>query len=332
MINQNQDFNRLYAQGCLLTSFYSRCMKMQVGALVIDPQGKIISAGFNAPTGVLTRISSCEDEGCLIENGKCIRTIHAEDMAIFNAMKLNKSMMGSTVYLTHEPCLSCLKNLISAGVVKIFVLHWGNQPHKEYRKSLLGDNLVTIKYIYLTEKETEQVELFSQTFKEDKIYYDAFTEMKKSIDNILYSSQQMSNALLAWSDSNVKVVKYEEFVSKVFPFNLKKKMEEQTDFDMSLDENSLCKLIKKGLHLEEIYHKHLTEEIKLAFVKHGYFLERFSADENWLIRALVVKNGFIRSNFEELEDNFRVKVAKKDYMSGETTELDSENMMYTQWR
>jgi dCMP deaminase len=46
-------------------------------------------------------------------------TIHAELNAILKAAKEGVSVVGSTIYLTHSPCVSCASMLVQAGVSKV---------------------------------------------------------------------------------------------------------------------------------------------------------------------------------------------------------------------
>ena len=52
-------------------------------------------------------------------DGHCVRTIHAEANAIIQAALHGVSTKGSHCYVTHFPCLQCVKMLINAGIVRI---------------------------------------------------------------------------------------------------------------------------------------------------------------------------------------------------------------------
>ena len=49
----------------------------------------------------------------------CVRTIHAEQNAIYQAVRRGAALEGSTVYVTMTPCVNCTKALISVGVKRI---------------------------------------------------------------------------------------------------------------------------------------------------------------------------------------------------------------------
>jgi dCMP deaminase len=67
--------------------------------------------------------------GCLIYQSKtpsgeveenCYRTIHAEINAIAQAAKNGVSIRDAAIYVTHTPCIHCLKVLINTGIKRIF--------------------------------------------------------------------------------------------------------------------------------------------------------------------------------------------------------------------
>lgn len=89
------------------------CKRLQVGSVLVDRGLGLISTGYNgAPRG----IASCMDEGCLEINGRCERTIHSEINALIQAGRNGASTIGSTLYVTHRPCLRCSMQIIQAGV------------------------------------------------------------------------------------------------------------------------------------------------------------------------------------------------------------------------
>lgn len=61
----------------------STCPRLSVGA-VITKNNEIIATGYN---GAVKGEDHCIDHGCLIQDGHCIRTIHAEMNAIMQCAK-----------------------------------------------------------------------------------------------------------------------------------------------------------------------------------------------------------------------------------------------------
>ena len=77
--------------------------EVPVGAILVGPEGKIISQGQNIKESLTTPIG------------------HAEIQALHRAGKSLKAwrMTGTTLYVTLEPCLMCAGALIQARVSKV---------------------------------------------------------------------------------------------------------------------------------------------------------------------------------------------------------------------
>lgn len=85
------------------------CDRLQVGA-IITHNNSIISTGYN---GSLSGTSHCDDDGHLLVDNHCIRTIHAEINAILQTTKYNGIPKNSTIYITHSPCVECFKAILA---------------------------------------------------------------------------------------------------------------------------------------------------------------------------------------------------------------------------
>lgn len=99
-----------------LLALRSTCTRLSVGA-TITKDNRIIAGGYN---GSVSGEVHCIDEGCLMEGGHCIRTIHAEMNAILQCSKQGVSTENATIYVTHFPCLNCTKSIIQAGIKTIY--------------------------------------------------------------------------------------------------------------------------------------------------------------------------------------------------------------------
>ena len=97
------------------------CPRRHVGA-VLTAENRIVSAGYNgAPPGA----AHCEDipgGPCLMYNGNCINTIHAEQNCFTRARE-----QGDTLYSTDAPCLACLKMALSHNK-NIEIYFWRDYP------------------------------------------------------------------------------------------------------------------------------------------------------------------------------------------------------------
>jgi len=103
----------------------STCLRAKVGAVIVRDRS-ILAPGYNgSPAGM----PHCLDVGCLIYTSRtptgdieenCFRTIHAEINAIAQAARNGSRIDGADVYVTHTPCIHCLKVLVNTGVKRVF--------------------------------------------------------------------------------------------------------------------------------------------------------------------------------------------------------------------
>lgn len=96
------------------------CLRKKVGAVIADTTGAILSSGYN---GSLPGRPHCDEPGvgCLMEDGHCVRTVHAEANAILNAAKRGISLAGATLYTTASPCWPCYRMIVQAGITTIYM-------------------------------------------------------------------------------------------------------------------------------------------------------------------------------------------------------------------
>jgi dCMP deaminase len=100
----------------------SSAKRLQVGAIVVKDD-RIISIGYNGmPAGW---DNTCEDVVEIHEDGGIVtktkpEVIHAEANAIAKLAKSSESGDGSTMFLTHAPCIDCAKQVYTAGIKKVY--------------------------------------------------------------------------------------------------------------------------------------------------------------------------------------------------------------------
>jgi dCMP deaminase len=108
----------------------STCDRAHVGCVLVRDR-RILTTGYNgAPAG----LPHCDEIGHLLIDGHCVRTLHAEQNAIIQGALHGVSIVGATSYVTHQPCLTCAKMLINAGVRR--VVYAGNYPDDNSRHFL----------------------------------------------------------------------------------------------------------------------------------------------------------------------------------------------------
>lgn len=113
-----KDWDKYFLDIAEAVSTRSTCDRLSVGCVIVKNK-KIVSTGYN---GSIKGTSHCSDEGHLLNSdGRCIRTIHAEQNAIIFAER--ESLDGATAYVTHYPCETCSKLLVQSGIIKIVYKH-----------------------------------------------------------------------------------------------------------------------------------------------------------------------------------------------------------------
>ncbi len=93
----------------------STCDRKHVGAVVVRDRS-ILATGYN---GSIRGLPHCDDEGHLMEDGHCIRTVHAEANAIVQAARNGMRIDGSSIYVTASPCWGCFRLIANAGIGRI---------------------------------------------------------------------------------------------------------------------------------------------------------------------------------------------------------------------
>jgi len=93
----------------------STCDRKHCGAVIVRDR-VILSTGYN---GSIIGLPHCDDVGHMMENGHCVRTVHAEMNAVAQAAKNGVNINGSTIYITASPCWICFKLLVNAGIKRI---------------------------------------------------------------------------------------------------------------------------------------------------------------------------------------------------------------------
>ena len=96
-----------------LISKRSTCDRAFVGAVLVKDK-RIIATGYN---GGVSETDNCNEVGHYMEDGHCIRTVHAEMNALIQCAKEGISTKNTEIYVTHFPCINCTKALLQAGIV-----------------------------------------------------------------------------------------------------------------------------------------------------------------------------------------------------------------------
>ncbi len=94
----------------------STCDRKFVGAVIVRDK-TILSTGYN---GSIRGLPHCDEVGHEMENGHCVRTVHAEANAIVQAAMNGVAIKGADIYVTASPCYNCFKLIANAGIKRIF--------------------------------------------------------------------------------------------------------------------------------------------------------------------------------------------------------------------
>lgn len=101
----------------MLASERATCPRMHCGCVLVAERF-VLATGYN---GSLPRAPHCDEAGCLVVNGHCVRTNHAEINALCQATRHGVTLTKATAYITNMPCTVCAKALVAAGVVRVVV-------------------------------------------------------------------------------------------------------------------------------------------------------------------------------------------------------------------
>lgn len=100
----------------------SYARRLQVGAVIVKDDC-VISYGYNGmPAGW---DNNCEHE-MKWPNGEIrfletkLEVLHAESNAISKLAKSSNSGLGSTMFVTHSPCIECAKLIYQSGITNIY--------------------------------------------------------------------------------------------------------------------------------------------------------------------------------------------------------------------
>ncbi|MCL2817413.1 MAG: dCMP deaminase family protein [Clostridiales bacterium] len=102
----------------------STCLRRSVGAVAVSPENRILGTGYN---GSLPGAPHCEESGCLREQlgvpsgqrQEICRAQHAEANICNFAARYGVALEGAIVYVTTQPCATCVKAMATSGIKKV---------------------------------------------------------------------------------------------------------------------------------------------------------------------------------------------------------------------
>ncbi|MDO4541668.1 MAG: dCMP deaminase family protein [Bacillota bacterium] len=109
----------------------STCLRRKVGAVAVSTDNRILGTGYN---GALPGTPHCDVTGCIRqemnipsgERQEICRAQHAEANICNIAARYGIALEGSTIYVTNQPCVTCMKAIITSGIKRI--VYEGDYP------------------------------------------------------------------------------------------------------------------------------------------------------------------------------------------------------------
>lgn len=113
-LNDRLDWNEYFMSLALLISSRSPSKRLKVGSVIVK-DNRVISSGYNGfPSGA--------PHESIMRDGHEINTIHSEQNSISDSAKRGVAIQEATIYITHFPCINCVKYIISSGIKQIVYL------------------------------------------------------------------------------------------------------------------------------------------------------------------------------------------------------------------
>jgi dCMP deaminase len=146
----------------MLVSERATCPRMHCGAVFVRNK-RILTTGYNgSPPG----FPHCDDEGCLVVENHCQRTIHAELNAVIQAAQHGVSLHGATLYATNMACTTCAKMVIGAGIERVVVF---THFHDTLASQFFSQAKIPVELVEMPKREIDyDLDSFSSAKKSEK--------------------------------------------------------------------------------------------------------------------------------------------------------------------
>tara|TARA_B110000093_G_C12885923_1_gene373963 strand:+ start:382 stop:810 length:429 start_codon:yes stop_codon:yes gene_type:complete len=121
----------------IATAERSSCTRLKVGSLIVK-NNRIVSQGYNG------FLSGCKHES-IVRDGHEQATVHAEQNAISFCARNGVSCEDSIIYITHYPCVNCMKLICASGIKEIrYINDYKNDDVVERLSELSGVNIIQL--------------------------------------------------------------------------------------------------------------------------------------------------------------------------------------------
>ena len=120
-ISERPSWDDYFKEIVQVTAKRSPCERLHVGCLLVI-NNRIVSQGYNGFLPGCAHVS-------IIREGHEQATVHAEQNAIADCAKRGVSCAGATAYITHYPCIICMRLLLAAGILNVkYIYDYKNDP------------------------------------------------------------------------------------------------------------------------------------------------------------------------------------------------------------
>lgn len=121
-----------YLRRCVELHERSHDPHRQVGAIIVNEHGRILSEGANAPPKKFGL--SKADSSHAIEadpEWKYFMLEHAERNAISSAVEKGEALAGTTMFASLYPCADCARAIVAAGISRLVVPKLGGNTERD---------------------------------------------------------------------------------------------------------------------------------------------------------------------------------------------------------
>ena len=139
-MSQRGSWDEYFMRIAVEVSSRATCDRKHVGA-VIERDRMILSTGYN---GSIRGMPHCDEVGHMMEDGHCVRTIHAEANAIIQAARNGARIEDASIYVTASPCWQCFKMIANAGLKRVVFREFYRDPRIFEFAQRLGIELVKL--------------------------------------------------------------------------------------------------------------------------------------------------------------------------------------------
>lgn len=153
MESKRQDWDSYFMSLARQVASRSSCLRRKVGAVAVNPYHRIIGTGYNGPPAGMEH---CTKDTCIrtknnIPSGTQLdlcKAIHAEANIV---LQLGQQLHDATIYVTCQPCTSCIKLLMGANILKLI---WENPYNDTYANELMFE-YGKVSRVYIMDGETQ---------------------------------------------------------------------------------------------------------------------------------------------------------------------------------